>query len=76
MGTYQDIDMNSRHVESNLFQTNKLWWLSIYSITPGKPRAIKLHIQLQIGSRSSIQTAIGHDCEVSGHATAILIAYL
>ena len=76
MGTSQDIDMNSRYVGSNLFQTNRFWWLSICSITPGKLRAIKLHIQLQIGSRFSMQAVIGHDCKVPGHTTVIIIAYL
>ena len=76
MGTSQDIDMNSRYVGSNLFQTNRLWWLSICSIIPGNLRAIKLHIQLQTGSRSSMQAVIGHDCEVPGYTTAIIIAYL
>ena len=40
IGTSQDIDLNSRHVGSNLFRTNRRWWLSICSITPGKLRAI------------------------------------
>ena len=68
--------MNSRYVGSNLFQTNKLWWFLVCSITAGKFRAIKLHIQLQISSRSSIQAVIGHDCEIPGHTTAIIVAYL
>ena len=76
MGTSQDMDMNSRYVGSNLFKTNMLWWLSKCSITPGKLLAINPHIQLQIGSRSSIQAIIGHDREVPGHTTAIRIAPL
>ena len=64
IGISQDIDLNSRHVGSNLFRTNRRWWLSICSITPGKLRAIKLHRQLYICSRSPFQAVLCHVCEV------------
>ena len=64
IGKSQDIDLNSRHVGSNLFRTNRRWWLSICSITPGKLRAIRLHRQLYICSRSSFQAVLCHACEV------------
>ena len=64
IGISQDIDLNSRHVGSNLFRTNRRWWLSICSITPGKLRAMRLHRQLYICSRSSFQAVLCHACEV------------
>ena len=76
IGTSQDIDLNSRHVGSNLFRTNRRWWVSICSITPGKFRATKLLRQLQICSRSPLRAVLCHACEVPGHTTAIIIASL
>ena len=76
IGISQDIDLNSRHVGSNLFRTNRRWWVSICSITPGKFRATKLLRQLQICSRSPLRAVLCHTCGVSGHPTAIIIASL
>ena len=76
IGTSQDIDLNSRHVGSNLFRTNRRWWVSIRSTTPGKVCAIKLPRQLQICSRSPLQDILCYACEVPGHTTAIIIASL
>ena len=76
IGISQDIDLNSRHVGSNLFRTNRRWWVSICSTTPGKVCAIKLPRQLQICSRSPLRAVLCHACEVPGHTTAIIIASL